>query len=230
MCLKVNLLCPLTLSPSQICLLFVPHLRDERHPCPAQLPRAIAWLLTPSYNLLKSITNKFLLIVPPASLKSAHFFLSIFLLPHFVPIFIFWLYRCGSLIFFLFCCWGANVPISGQWILMGLCNHSNPVSSFLCLPCSWDSHLVCPDQWAIKRSLLGKLCFLQLSVSVFLGRENRFEMGKKEGEDAALSQFHWGRPSELQKYCWVFFSFWFSHLPWTYLSCEKNKAVSWSCC
>lgn len=43
--LKINVsegepLDPLTFSPSQVCLLFVPHL-NECHPCPAQLSRAI---------------------------------------------------------------------------------------------------------------------------------------------------------------------------------------------
>lgn len=128
MCLKVSPLGPLALSPSQVCLLFVPHLNEFHHPCQTQLSRPIAWLLTLSYNLLKSITNKLLLIVLPVPLKSAHFFLSMFLLPHLGSHLYLLTPHCGSLIFFLFCAWDADVPISGQCTIMGLSDQSNPFS------------------------------------------------------------------------------------------------------
>ena len=71
-------------APGRLCLLMSSCL-NKYHLCPPQFFMLeiwdIAWLLTFSHTSLKSITNKFLLIVSLISWKLTHLFLSIFQLP-----------------------------------------------------------------------------------------------------------------------------------------------------
>ena len=79
MCLKVN-----PQAQANLRLLLISCL-NKYHLCPLQFFMLeiwdIAWLLTFSHTSLKSITNKFSLIVSLISLKSIHLFMSIFQLP-----------------------------------------------------------------------------------------------------------------------------------------------------
>lgn len=97
--------------------------------------------------------------------------------------------------------WDADCPPQGNQSRWGIQpEQSGPCSSASLVP-RRVSQLARPGQWAMKRRLLesssGKALLPAAFSFCFIERE----------DDAALSPSHWERPSELQKYCWVFLSY-----------------------